>query len=324
MVDHLNRSQPVLAVVVPCFDEALVIEETARRLLVVLDELMARHVIAPSSFVYFVDDGSADQTWELIKELHRNGGGGRAVKGLKLARNVGHQNALLAGLLNVKDRADCVISMDADLQHDERALPAFVEKYQAGADIVFGVRADRRTDSRYKKATALFFYKLMRLMGVKLIANHADYRLSSRKALDALAAYGEVNLFLRGIFLDIGLKSETVTFEVRQRHAGRSKYSSRRMLSFALDGITSFSVTPLRFVTLTGVLVFVLSFVLACYVLFTALWGNVVPGWASTVLPIYFLGGLQIMMTGLVGEYLGKIYQEIKARPRYIKDEELF
>ena len=317
----MERGQPVLSIVVPCYDEELVIRELTKRLLEVLGNLVNERRISPASFIYFVDDGSTDGTWDVIAELHQKE---RAVKGLKLARNVGHQNALLAGLLGVKERADCVISMDADLQQDEQAIYSFMEKFEQGADIVYGVRKDRQADSFLKKSTALFFYRLMKLMGVKIIRNHADYRLISKKALNAMSEYTEVNLFLRGIFADIGFKSAVVPFNVRQRFAGTSKYSLRKMLAFAFDGITSFSVAPLRIVTVAGALIFLFSCVMSGFVLLSVIRGNVVPGWASTVIPIYFLGGVQIMMMGLIGEYIGKIYKEVKARPRFIKDIELF
>ncbi len=321
MTEGWRGAHPVLCIVVPCYNEEPVLREVAGRLSVVLTDLVAAKTIAPSSFIYFVDDGSTDETWAVITELHQ---GGSMIKGLKLARNAGHQNAVLAGLLSVRERADCVISIDADLQHDEQAIHGFLEKYNQGADVVYGVRNNRLTDSYLKKGSALFFYKLMRLMGVKIIINHADYRLISRKVLDALSEYGEFNLFLRGIVADIGFRSAVVPFDVRKRFAGKSKYSLRKMASFALDGITSFSVVPLRLVTVAGLLVFIFSCLMSAFILLSVVRGKVVPGWASTVIPIYFIGGIQIIMMGLIGEYIGKIYQEVKARPRFIKDIELF
>lgn len=315
LVKHL---QPVLALVVPCYNEELVIGETAIRLLKVISDLVQAQAIDKSSFIYFVDDGSEDKTWSLMSELHSKN---QIYKGLKLARNVGHQNALLAGLLNVKNRADCVITLDADLQHDEQAIFSFLEKYQQGADIVYGVRNDRAADSFFKKNTASLFY---RLIGGRAIKNHADYRLTSKKALDALADYHEVNIFLRGLFVDIGLQTDIVYFNVRKRFAGKSKYSVSKMVSFALDGITSFSVVPLRLIALAGVIVFLFSVVMIFYALIKVLQGETIPGWASTVIPIYLIGGMQIIFMGLIGEYVGKIYKEVKARPRFIKDIELF
>lgn len=321
MVDASRPSQPTLSIVVPCYNEQPVIEESARRLLAVLDGLMEAERISPGSFIYFVDDGSTDGTWALIAELHQSN---PRIKGLRLARNVGHQNALLAGLLGVRERVDCAVSIDADLQHDEQAISSFLEKYREGADIVYGVRQDRFTDGQLKRSTALGFYNLMRIMGVKIVKNHADYRLASRKALDAVSEYKEFNLFLRGVFVDVGLRSATVPFRVRERFAGRSKYSPVKMISFALDGITSFSVVPLRFVTFIGLAIFLLSCLMTVFILVSVARNRTVPGWASTVIPIYFIGGVQVMLMGLIGEYIGKIYQEVKARPRFIKDIELF
>ncbi len=317
-----RRKPPILAIVVPCFNEAVVVAETATRLMAVLGELVRQGVTAAESFLYFVDDGSRDGTWDIIAGIHQ---GNPRVKGLKLSRNFGHQNALLAGLLSVKDRCECAITIDADLQHDEQAIPQFVEKYLAGADLVFGVRNDRRGDSPLKKGTALFFYNLMKWMGVNIVKNHADYRLVGRKALEALATYGETNLFLRGIFATMGFRIEYVPFDVKERHAGKSKYSFVRMLGLAFSGITSFSIVPLRIVTLIGFLVFLISTAMIMYVLYVAvIEEKAFPGWASTVLPIYFLGGIQLLSIGLLGEYVGRIYSETKARPRYIRDIELF
>ncbi len=239
---------PVLAIVVPCLNEELVIAETARRLVEVLTRLSAAGKIDAESFIYLVDDGSRDRTWAVVEELHANDA---RIKGLKLARNVGTQNALLAGLLGVKEHADCVVTIDADLQQDEEVIETFLEKYRAGAHIVYGVRRGR-ADSYLKKATSSFFYTLMKLMGARIIKHHSEYRLVSRKAIEAIAEYREYNLFLRGIFVDIGYQSEIVPFNVRRRGAGRSKHNFRKLTSLALDGITSFSIVPLRLVTLFG------------------------------------------------------------------------
>lgn len=311
---------PVLAIVVPCLNEELVIHDTAQRLVGVLQKLSAAGKIASESFIYIVDDGSHDGTWDAIEELHvRNS----HVKGLKLVRNVGTQNALLAGLLSVKDHADCVVTIDADLQQDEGVIETFLEKYAAGAHIVYGVRKGR-ADSYLKKATSSFFYNLMKLMGAKIIKHHSEYRLVSRKAIEAISEYREYNLFLRGIFVDIGYKSEIVPFTVRRRGAGTSKHNFRKLSSLALDGITSFSIVPLRLVTVAGMLVFLFSVLMTLFYLYHKLKGHTPPGWAGTIIPIYFLGGVQIMFLGIVGEYIGKIYQEAKSRPRYLKDTELF
>jgi glycosyltransferase involved in cell wall biosynthesis len=311
---------PVLAIVVPCLNEELVIEDTARRLSEVLQKLAAAGKVDAGSFIYIVDDGSHDGTWEVIETLHASDA---RVKGLKLARNVGTQNALLAGLLSVREHADCVVTIDADLQQDEAVIETFLEKYRAGAHIVYGVRKGR-ADSYLKKATSSFFYNLMTLMGAKIIKHHSEYRLVSRKAIEAISEYREYNLFLRGIFVDIGYKSEIVPFTVRRRGAGTSKHNFRKLSSLALDGITSFSIVPLRLVTVAGMLVFLFSVLMTLFYLYHKIKGHTPPGWAGTIIPIYFLGGVQIMFLGIVGEYIGKIYQEAKSRPRYIKDTELF
>lgn len=316
-----ERVRPLLAVVVPCLNEELALEDTAARLCELLQQLGADGQIDPTSFIYFVDDGSHDATWAIVAALHEQAA---QVKGLKLARNVGTQNALLAGLLAVKDRADCVVTIDADLQQDETVIAQFLDKYRQGAHIVYGVRRRHGTNSPVKRATSWFFYHLMNLLGARIIKHHSEYRLVSRKALEAIAEYREYNLFLRGIFVDIGYRSETVPFDARRRAAGASKHSFRKLASLALDGITSFSVVPLRLVTFTGALVFLFSCAMTLFYLYEKLVGHTPPGWAGTVIPIYFLGGVQIVFLGLVGEYIGKIYKEVKARPRFIKDEELF
>jgi glycosyltransferase involved in cell wall biosynthesis len=312
---------PLLALVVPCFDEEPVVPAAAARLAGLLERLNAAGKIDPASFVYFVDDGSRDGTWGVIEGLHR---ADPAVKGLKLARNVGAQNAVLAGLLSVRERADCAVTIDADLQQDERVVETFLERFRAGAQIVYGVRRNYATDSALKRVASGVFYRLMRLMDSRIIPHHSECRLVSRKAIDAVAQYPEYNVFLRGIFVDIGFKSEIVPFDVRRRVAGKSKHGFRKLVGLALDGVTSFSVAPLRLVTAAGALVSLFSGVMALYYLWERLMGRTPPGWASTIIPVYFLGGVQIMSLGVVGEYVGKIYKEVKARPRYIKDEELF
>ncbi len=305
-----------LSIIVPAFNEAARLGPTVRDMLSTLPAAAARRCE-----VIVVDDGSADATWAIVEALHAEDA---RIKGLKLARNVGTQNALLAGLLGVKDRADCVVTIDADLQQDERLIETFLERYRGGAHIVYGVRRRHKTSSPLKRATSWFFYNLMNLLGARIVKHHSEYRLVSRKALDAIAEYREYNLFLRGIFVDIGFRAEVVPFDVRRRAAGRSKHSFRKLASLALDGITSFSVVPLRLVTFTGALIFLFSCAMTLFYLYHKLRGHTPPGWAGTVIPIYFLGGVQIMFLGLVGEYIGKIYKEVKARPRYIKDEELF
>ncbi|MFA6082417.1 MAG: glycosyltransferase family 2 protein [Patescibacteria group bacterium] len=322
MARSQKTAQPILAIVVPCFNEEEVLPTTIAKLLKVVDELKCQKSIHNDSFLFLVDDGCKDSTWQIITQTNRQND---RVKGLKLAKNVGHQNALLAGLLSVKDKADCVISIDADLQQDQKAIHQFVQKYLDGADIVYGIRSNRQTDSMIKKLTALFFYRFMKLMGTGVIRNHADYRLISKRALDTLAEYQETNLFLRGIVTDLGYETAIVYFDVTDRALGKSKYNMRKMISFALNGVTSFSVVPLRVVALIGFIIFLLSLIMGGYVLYESVVVNhTVPGWASTVLPIYFIGGVQLLSLGVVGEYIGKIYQEVKKRPRFIKDEEIW
>ena len=318
--DDRERARPRLAVVIPCYNEDLVIGQTLTRLAELLRGLSVAGQIDAASFVYPVDDGSQDATWAIVEALHARDA---TVKGLKLARNVGTQNALLAGLLAVRDHVDCVVTIDADLQQDEQIIETFLERYRQGAHIVYGVRRKHGSDSIMKRATSWFFYNLMNLMGVGIIKHHSEYRLVSRKALDAIAEYREYNLFLRGIFVDIGYRSEVVPFDVRRREAGRSKHSFKKLASLALDGITSFSVVPLRLVTCAGALISLFSCAMTLFYLYEKFVGHTPPGWAGTVIPIYFLGGVQIVFVGIVGEYIGKIYKEVKARPRYIKDEEL-
>jgi len=316
----LARSRPRLAIVVPCFNEELVIRETVSRLVGLLRDLREKGQVASESFLFFVDDGSIDNTWGLLRELNKSD---REIKGLKLARNFGHQNAVLAGLLTVRHRADCVISMDADLQHDEQAIYSFLDKYRQGADIVYGVRRDAGNAPISKRLGSSIFYWLMSSLGAKVIKDHPDYRLISAKVLDTLADYKEVNIFLRGIFANMGFKSELVYFDVHERFAGTTHYSWAKMIGLALDGVTSFTVAPLRMIAIGGVLITLGALAIAVFIVVSALRGDVVPGWASTVLPIYVLGGLQIMTIGLVAEYIGKIYSEVKQRPRFISEQEL-
>ncbi len=317
-----SDTPPRLAIVVPCYDEEAMVEATAAELCRVLGELGDAGLVDAASFVYFVDDGSRDGTWQRIRLLHERD---PRVKALKLSRNFGHQNAQLAGLMSVRDRVDCAITIDADLQQDVDAIPRFLERHRAGAEIVFGVRNDRRSDALGKRWTARGFYWLSRLMGVGTVRDHADYRLVGSKALAALSRFGESNLFLRGIFADLGFRTDLVHFDVKERADGESKYTPRRMVSLALNGIAAFSVAPLRLVTVLGFVIFVLSLGMATYIfLLKAVAGRGVPGWASTTIPIYVLGGLQILALGVVGEYIGRLYREAKGRPRYLEDGELF
>jgi glycosyltransferase involved in cell wall biosynthesis len=320
IVPDQERTRPRLAIVVPCFNEELVLPESARRMGAVMRDLKDKGRVATESFLYFVDDGSIDGTWNLLCELNQ---ADRQIKALKLARNFGHQNAVLAGLLTVRNRVDCVISMDADLQHDEHAIYAFLDKYRDGADIVNGIRRTSGSDSLSKKMGTSAFYWLMKSMRTGVLRDHPDYRLVSSRVLEALADYKEVNLFLRGIFANMGFQSEVVDFDVHQRFAGTTHYSWAKMIGLALDGITSFSVVPLRMIAIGGFLITLVALALSVFVVVSAVRGNVVPGWASTVLPIYVLGGLQIMIIGLVAEYIGKIYSEVKQRPRFICEQEL-
>jgi glycosyltransferase involved in cell wall biosynthesis len=312
-------SAPRLDIVVPCYNEEEVLPETARRLMVLLEALAAAERIARSSRIVFVDDGSRDRTWDLIEELARNH---PRVCGIKLSHNRGHQNALLAGLFTAD--GEVLISVDADLQDDIQVIPEMLDSYKRGAQVVFGVRNDRTTDSFFKRATAQAFYGLMRSLGAESIPNHADFRLMSRRAIEALQSFREVNLFLRGIVPLIGFRSAVVYYSRSARFAGETKYPLRKMIGLALEAITSFSVVPLRFITFIGFAVFAFSCLMAARTLWIRLLTvQAVPGWASTLLPIYFLGGVQLMCLGVVGEYLGKIYQEAKARPRYIIEKSI-
>lgn len=314
-------SAPKIALVLPAYNEEKVLAETTFRLTIVLDDLILRKIIAENSFVVFVDDGSKDNTWNLIEQYSKIN---KFIKGLKLSRNQGHQSALLAGMEYVIDKCDCMISLDADLQQDENSIQDFLEKYLEGSEVVLGIRNDRKTDGLFKKITALGFYKLLDGMGVNIVKNHADYRLLSNKANKSLMKFEEVNLFLRGIVPLIGYKTEYIYFNVKDRYAGESKYTLSKMIGFALDGITSFSVTPLRAISAIGLLVFLLSLIMGLYVFGVYLFGEVaVPGWASTVLAIYFIGGVQLLSLGVIGEYIGKIYKETKKRPRFFVEKEI-
>jgi polyisoprenyl-phosphate glycosyltransferase len=315
----MRDQKAVLAIVIPCYNEEEGLEKAAERLTEERDYLISSHKIHPGSFLLFVDDGSKDKTWEIIKSSKAKNS---SICGIRLSKNFGHQNALLAGLNHVTDKCDAAITIDADLQQDEKALENFIDKFNEGYDVVFGVRKDRKTDAFLKKSAAAFFYNFIRIMGVDIIKNHADYRLASQKVLKALAGYEETNLFLRGVFPSMGFKSAVVTHNVQKRIAGKSKYSLVKMLRFALNGITSFSVTPIRFITALGFLVFLTSVFMGIYVLYAYLFSNVVHGWASTLIPIYFIGGIQLLSLGVIGEYIGRIYGEVKRRPRYIIEEE--
>ncbi|MCZ8514226.1 glycosyltransferase family 2 protein [Paenibacillus filicis] len=310
----------LLTIVVPCYNEEDVLPETVRRLSQVLSGLMKEQLISAESRMLFVDDGSRDRTWELIEQFHQTN---PYVTGLKLAKNAGHQNALLAGLTAAKTVSDCVISIDADLQDDVDVMREFVIQFLAGYDVVYGVRQSRSADTWLKRTTAQGFYRLMHAMGVNIRYNHADYRLMSKRALEALGRFQEVNLFLRGIVPLIGFPSTEVYYNRHERFAGESKYPLKKMLAFAFEGITSFSVTPIRFVTLTGFAIFALSLLAFVYAIAGKLWGTTVSGWTSLILSIWFIGGVQLLALGLIGEYIGKVYKEVKRRPLYVVEKEM-
>lgn len=303
-----------LAIVVPCYNEEEVLHETSKRLLYLLEKLIKSDKINSRSEIYFVDDGSKDETWRIINELTATH---QAFRGIKLSRNRGHQNALLAGLFSVE--ADATISIDADLQDDVNAIEEMVDAFLDGSDVVYGVRKRRESDTFFKRSTAEGFYTFMKFLGVDIVYNHADYRLLSKRAVEELKGFKEVNLFLRGVVPLIGFQSSVVYYDRDKRFAGESKYPLKKMLSFALDGVTSLSVSPLRFITVTGFIIFLISLVMIFWVLSIKLFTqDAISGWASTVLPIYFIGGIQLFSLGIVGEYVGKIYLESKARPKYI------
>lgn len=304
-----------LIMVIPCYNEQEVLRETTKRMTEKYESLMERGLISRDSRILYVDDGSRDCTWAMIEEIHAEN---PIFSGLKLSRNRGHQNAVLAGLMTAKDEADCVISMDADLQDDINAIDAMVEAFQNGADVVYGVRSSRATDTAFKRNTALAFYKLMKKLGVEVVYNHADFRLMSRRVLEHLAEYKEVNLFLRGMVPLVGFSSTTVEYERAQRFAGESKYPLKKMISFALDGITSLSIKPLRLIFTLGFAIFLVSLFVLLYAFISLLMGRTVPGWTSILASVWMLGGIQLLCLGVVGEYIAKIYNEAKGRPRFI------
>lgn len=312
------KKLPILYIVIPCFNEEEVLKETTKRLKTKLKKLLKEKIISTKSRVMYVNDGSKDKTWAIIKEINQKE---NLFTGISLSRNRGHQNALLAGLLTAKDYADIVISMDSDLQDDIDAIDKMITKYLEGNDIVYGVRSKRKKDSFFKKITAEGFYKVMNLLGVECIYNHADYRLTSKRVLEEFSNYKEVNLFLRGMFPLVGFKSDIVYYERNERFAGKSKYPLKKMLSFAWDGITSFSIKPLRMICILGFMILFISISIMIYSLIRKLAGNTVPGWTFLSISIWFIGGIQMISIGIIGEYIGKIYQETKQRPRYIVEE---
>lgn len=304
-----------LYIVVPCYNEEAVLPETSKRMLELLRKMQSDGLVSSQSRIVFIDDGSKDATWEIIDKLtheHEEFGG------IKLACNAGHQNALFGGLMTVKNDCDCAISIDADLQDDINVIPDMVKKFTEGCDVVYGVRNKRETDTFFKRTTAQGFYKLMQLMGVKMVYNHADYRLMSARAIKALADFPERNLFLRGMVPLVGFKSDCVYYDRHERFAGESKYPLKKMLSFAFDGITSFSISPIRMITSLGMIVCIIAVIMAIYTIYEKLIGNTDAGWASLMVSIWFIGGVQLLSIGLIGEYIGKMYKEVKRRPRYI------
>ena len=310
---------PRLAIVVPCFNEEEVLPETNRRLLGLLTRLQALGLTSAESSIHYVDDGSHDRTWSLIESL---GQADPRVHGLKLSRNRGHQQALLAGLMSTE--GDALVSIDADLQDDVDVIEAMVREFIGGAEIVYGVRDSRQTDTVFKRGTATLYYRLMKKLGVDLVYNHADFRLLGRRSVEALREYDEVNMFLRGIVPLLGFRTAIVKYDRAERFAGVSKYPLRKMLAFAAEGVTSFSIMPLRLITLLGFAVSGFSFVMILIVFYGRLVMNaVIPGWASSVVPIYFLGGIQLLCVGILGEYVAKIYLETKRRPRYFVEKSI-
>lgn len=305
-------------IVLPCYNEEAVLYETCRQLLEVYEDMKKQGLISSSSRIVFVDDGSRDRTWDIIQELEEQHA---EVCGIKLAHNVGHQNALFGGLMTVREECDCAISIDADLQDDIHVIPDMIKKYSEGFEIVYGVRKKRDTDTFFKRTTALGFYKLMKVMGVDMVYNHADYRLMGKRALDGLSQFEERNLFLRGMVPLIGYKSDCVYYDRNERFAGESKYPLKKMLAFAFDGITSFSINPIRMISTIGTLACIFAVIMAIYAVVEKIMGNTDVGWASLMCSIWFIGGLQLLGIGLIGEYIGKMYKEVKRRPRYIVEK---
>jgi glycosyltransferase involved in cell wall biosynthesis len=320
-MERERNIKPAVAIVVPCYNEGPVLYETSKQLDALIEKLERDDKISRESFICFIDDGSTDTTWDKVKELHSKN---KRIKGVKLSRNVGHQNALMAGFDSVYEKVDCAITLDADLQDDISIIESMIDHFNQGFEVVYGVRRKRETDTFLKKNTALIFYKLMSHLGVDMVYNHADFRLLSKNVIGHLKSFKEVNLFLRAMIPLIGFRATNVYYDRKVRYAGVSKYSVKKMVAFALDGVTSFSITPLRFITLIGCMLFISSLVMTAWAFMVTLQHKAIPGWASTVLPIYFIGGIQLLSIGIIGEYLGKIYKEVKARPRYIKDVEIF
>lgn len=315
-----TNNNTIVSIVVPCYNEQEVIDETANQLTTILNELIEENLVSSDSFVMFVNDGSKDKTWEKISLLH---GGNPMICGINLAHNVGHQNALMAGLFTSKSLCNAVITIDADLQDDVSAIKKMITTYHNGCDIVYGVRSDRKKDTKFKKYSALLFYRLMSFLGAQTVYNHADYRLMSKRAVEQLLLYREKNLFLRGIVPLIGFKSEKVFYERKERFAGETKYPFSKMLNFAIDGVTSFSVKPLRIIFVVGFAFLFLTILMGIYILYQYFHHNVVSGWSSLILSLWLIGSIVIISLGIIGEYIGKIYTEVKDRPRFNIEEVL-
>lgn len=315
-----RHATPVLAVVVPCFNEAAVILETYRRLTAVLDELVRRSLAAAGSFLCFVDDGSEDGTWGRIVELKEKD---RSLSAIRLSRNYGHQYALLAGLSRVRERVDCAVTLDADLQDDIRVIETFLERYRDRYEIVYGTRRTRKPDTVFVRSSAALFYRFMRCLGADVVEQHADFRLTGRKVMDALEDHRESTVFLRDLLPSMGFKSAFIPYDRQPRLAGRTKYTVRKMVSFALDGITSSSTTPLRLIVVAGLLALLFSLIVSSFTVFQWLNGEPVDGWTMVMLMVCYLGAVQLISLGLIAEYLGRIFWEAKKRPRYIIEEEL-
>lgn len=314
--------KPTLAIIVPCFNEELCVKSTIEKLLILLNSMVNKNKIKNDSYLYLVDDGSADNTWNIIEDAHKKD---KRVKALKFIRNFGNQKALIAGLEGVRKLGcDCAVSIDADLQQDENAIELFIDEYMKGADIVSGIRNDRKTDSFFKKVTALMFYKTMNILGAKIPPNHSDYRLVSKRTLDVMELYPEKYLFLRGFFNELGLKTAYVHFNVKPRMAGESKFNFMSLMVLALNGITSYSVVPLRFVAVLGFFMALFGFLVGVETVIEKIfWHNSPNGWATTIILLCVFGGIQLFCLGLIGEYVGQVFREVKARPRYVKDIEL-
>ncbi len=309
-----------LYLAIPCYNEEEVLWDSAEKLLNKYYDLMSAGKITDDSKIVFIDDGSRDRTWDIISDLHNQNA---IFQGIKLSRNRGHQNALLCGLMTLKDNADAVISIDADLQDDINVFDEMIDKFEAGCDVVYGVRSKRETDTFFKRFTAEAFYKILNKMGAKVIFNHADFRLMSRRALEAFSLYRETNIFLRGMVPLIGYKSDVVKYERSERLAGESKYPLKKMLALAWEGITSLSIQPIRMITWLGLIIFLISLIMIIYSIISFCVGATVSGWASTLCSIWALGGLQLLAIGIIGEYIGKIYLETKRRPRFIVERYL-